>query len=42
MPLEIDFFMNFDGFWIPKWSQVGTKMGSNFDVSENTTKRIWN
>ena len=28
--------MDFDGFWVPKWSQVGTKMGSNFDFSENT------
>ena len=29
-------------FWEPKWSQVGSKMGSNFDFSENTKKRIWN
>ena len=36
MPLGIYFFMDFDGCWVPKWSQVGTKMGSNFDFSENT------
>ena len=41
MPLGNDFFMDFDGFWVPKWSQVGTKMGSNYDFSENTKKRIW-
>ena len=36
MPLGIDFCVDFDGFWVPKWSQVGTKMGSNIDFSENT------
>ena len=35
MPLGIDFWMDFDGFWMPKCSQVGTKMGSNIDFSEN-------
>ena len=42
MPLGIDVFMDFGGFWVPKWSQVGTKMGSNIDFAENTKKRIWN
>ena len=41
MPLGIDFFINFDGFGVQKWGQVGTKMGSNFDVSENKENRIW-
>ena len=35
MPLGIDFSVDFDRFWVPKWSQVGTKMGSNIDFSEN-------
>ena len=41
MPLGIDFWMDFGGFWVPKWSQVGTKMGSKIDVSENMQKRVW-
>ena len=28
-------------FWIAKWSQVGTKMGSKVDFSENMKKCIW-
>ena len=32
MPLGIDFWEDFGGFWVPKSSQVGTKMGSNIDV----------
>ena len=28
MLLGIDFWVDFVGFWVPKWSQVGTKMGS--------------
>ena len=36
MPLGIDFCVDFGGFWVPKWSQVGTKMRSNIDISENT------
>ena len=32
MPLGIYFWMDFCGFWVPKWSQVGTKMGSKIVV----------
>ena len=33
MHLGIDFLSDFDGFLVPKWSQVGTKMGSKIDVN---------
>ena len=33
MPLGIDFWVDFGGFWVPKSSQVGTKMGSKIDVN---------
>ena len=32
MPLGIDFWEDFIGFWEPKSNQVGTKMGSKIDV----------
>ena len=32
MPLGIYFWMDFCGFWVPKWRQVGTKMGSKIVV----------
>ena len=32
MSLGIDVWTEFGGFLVPKWSQVGTKMGSNIDV----------
>ena len=35
MLLGIDFGMDFIRFWVPKWSQVGTKMGSKIDFSGN-------
>ena len=35
MFLGIDFQVNSCGIWVPKWSQVGTKMESNIDVSKN-------
>ena len=35
MPLGIDSLMDFNGLWRPKWSQVGFKIGSKIDVSEN-------
>ena len=33
MPLGIDFLLDFDGFLVPKWSQIGVKMGSKIDVN---------
>ena len=33
MPLGIDFWVDFHGFWVPKSSQVGTKMLSKIDVN---------
>ena len=33
MPLGIDFWVDFGGFWVPKSSEVGTKMGSKIDVN---------
>jgi len=33
MPLGIDFLLDFDGFLVPKWSQIGIKMGSKIDVN---------
>ena len=33
MPLGIDFWMDLGGFWVPKWRQVGTKMGSKNDIN---------
>ena len=41
MPLGIDFWMDFGGFLVPKWSQVGIKMGSKMGLSEKVKKRIW-
>ena len=35
MLLGIDFWVDYVGFGVPKWSQVGTKMGSKIDFSEN-------
>ena len=32
MSLGIDVWAEFGGFLVPKWSQVGTKMGSKIDV----------
>ena len=32
MSLGIDVWAEFGGFVVPKWSQVGTKMGSKIDV----------
>ena len=42
MHLGNGFVLNFGGFWVAKRSQVGTKMGSKIDSSENLKKRIWN
>ena len=33
MPFEIRFLMDFGRFWEPKWSQVGTKIGSKIDIN---------
>ena len=33
MPLGIDVWMDFAGFWEEKWSQVGTKIGSKIDIN---------
>ena len=33
MPLGIGFWVDFGGFWMPKWSLLGTKMGSKIDVT---------
>ena len=27
------FWVDFNGFWMPRWSQAGTKMGSNINVN---------
>ena len=35
MPLEIDFWKDFDGFWKDKWRHVGTKIHSENDVAAN-------
>ena len=35
MPPGIGFWKDFGGFWEGKWNQVGTKMGSKIDFSEN-------
>ena len=32
MPLGNDLWVDYGGFWVPKSSQVGTKMGSKIDV----------
>ena len=32
MPLEVDFWSVFGGFWEAKWSQVGTKMAFQIDL----------
>ena len=39
MPLGIDLWVDFGGFWVPKSSQVGTKMGSKIDV--NSERRVF-
>ena len=42
MVFGIDFWRDFGGFWEPKWSQVGVKMGWKIDiadVAEKPTKR---
>ena len=33
MPFGIDFWTNFGRLGLPKWSQVGTKIGSKIDVN---------
>ena len=33
MHLGIDFWEDFGGFWEPKWSQVGSKIGSKIDIN---------
>ena len=33
MPLGIDFWEDFGGFWEPKWSQVGTKIEPKIHVN---------
>ena len=38
MPLGIDFWKDFGGFWEGKWKQLGTKIGSKIDV--NFERRI--
>ena len=32
MPLGIDFWKDFGGFWDGKWRQVGTQIGSQIDL----------
>ena len=32
MPLGIDFWTDFDGFFVPKWKQLGTKMEPKIDI----------
>ena len=31
MPLGINFWTDVDGFWLPRWKQVGTNMKSKID-----------
>ena len=33
MPLGIDFWVDVGWFWLPKWNQVGTKMGTKINVN---------
>ena len=33
MPFGIDFWTNFGRLGVPKWSQVGTKIGAKIDVN---------
>ena len=33
MPLGINFWTDFGGFWEPEWKQVGTKMESKIDIN---------
>ena len=40
MPLGIDFCVDFGGFWVPKWSQVGTKMEQT-SISQKTRKNAF-
>ena len=39
MPLGIDFWVDFGGFWVPTSSQVDAKMGSKIDV--NSVRRVF-
>ena len=38
MPLGMDFWSDFGGFWEGKWSQVGTKMGPKIDIGAEAEK----
>ena len=38
MPLGIDVWMDFAGFWEEKWSEVGTKIGSKIDINFESPK----
>ena len=38
MPLKIDFWLNFDGFWEGRWTLVGTEVGSKTDVGAKAAK----
>ena len=38
MPLGIDVWVDFGGFWEEKWSQVGTKIGSKIDINFESQK----
>ena len=40
MPLGIDFWVDFDGFWMPKLKQVGTKIGAKIDINFEGRKPI--
>ena len=42
LPLKIDFWRNSIGFWLGKWKQLGTQIGSKVDIgaiAEKSTKR---
>ena len=38
MPLKIEFWWNFGGFWEGKWMQIGTNIGGKNDVSAKAEK----
>ena len=38
MVFGIDFWRDFGGFWEPKWSQVGVKMGWKIDIADKAEK----
>ena len=38
MPLGADFWSDFGGFLVPKWSEVGTKMGSKIEAAAKAKK----